>query len=200
MTLCLQLNLNGNKEAQDLLVHHSREMGAAVCAISEPARTHSPYQLWFHSHDHLAAIFVNNRVTAHPATLEARGRHCVLVRLGEIYILSCYISPNVDFPTFSDFLEELSNICFCVAHNNRLIICGDFNTHSVSWGSNTSNVRGEALKELASQLDWRLMNQGNYPTSGPPNSHINLHDQYLWCPLRYMFPRKIELNINMASN
>ncbi|XP_024894184.1 uncharacterized protein LOC112468979 [Temnothorax curvispinosus] len=164
MTLCLQLNLNGSKEAQDLLVHHSREMGAAVCAISEPARSHSPYQLWFHSHNGLAAIYVNNRATTRPATLEARGRHCVLIRLGEFYFLSCYISPNVDLPAFSDFLEELSTICSCVAHNNRLVICGDFNAHSVSWGSNTSNVRGDALEELASQLDWRLANRGDHPT------------------------------------
>ncbi|XP_071647576.1 uncharacterized protein [Temnothorax longispinosus] len=55
---CYAINLNRSREAQDLLVHHSEEIEAAVCVVSEPARASSSLQNWFYSHDKLAAIFV----------------------------------------------------------------------------------------------------------------------------------------------
>ncbi|XP_071579635.1 uncharacterized protein [Temnothorax nylanderi] len=164
MTLCLQINLNRHKEAQDLLIHHSEEMGAAVCAVSKPARTSSPHQQWFYSRNALSTIFINTRLAAYPAVLLAQGQNSVLIKYGNIFIASCYISPNVYRGGYSDFLEELSNLFSSVGHNNRLLLCGDFNAHASPWGCESTDFKGELLEDWAAQLDLRLLNVGNNPT------------------------------------
>lgn len=52
--------------------------------------------------------------------------------------------------------------------NGNTIIYGDFNAHSVMWGSNRTNVRGERVEEWAAGLDLRLLNTGSEPTCVRP--------------------------------
>ena len=162
MTTFIQVNLNKNRAAQDLLIHHAGELGAAVCVVSEPARTPSSQQ-WFFSNNGLAAIYINTRVALYPASLVAKGQNSVSVRYGDIHIVSCYVSPNLDYGGFSDFLDELTNL-HTTFISNKALICGDFNAHSRLWGSPTTDRRGDLVEEWAAQMDLRVLNSGNKPT------------------------------------
>lgn len=92
-----------------------------------------------------------------------RGKGYVGVRTGNMVVVSCYVSPNVDIFEFEDFLEELTIVVKNLDYK-YLIIAGDFNAKSRFWGSLNTNKRGEILEEWADNLDMRLSNMGNSPT------------------------------------
>ncbi|XP_071579734.1 uncharacterized protein [Temnothorax nylanderi] len=161
MASFIQINLNKSREALDLLIHHANELRAVVCAVSEPARMPGSQQ-WFRSRNGLA-IYINSRIAIYPAILFAQGHNTVIICYGNIYVASCYVSPNIDYDGYSDFLEKLTAMCSSVTSNN-LIVCGDFNAHAHLWGSNLSDFKGDLLENWAAQTDLRLVNVGHKPT------------------------------------
>ncbi|XP_071640909.1 uncharacterized protein [Temnothorax longispinosus] len=162
MTTFIQVNLNRSRIAQDLLLHQAEELRAAVCVVSEPARAPSSQQ-WFSSYNGLAAVHINPRIADFPAVLVAKGQNSVVVKFGSTYIVSCYVSPNINRAGYSNFLDELSNLCLS-AVNNRILICGDFNAHARLWGSAATDFKGDLLEEWSAHMDFRLLNVGNRPT------------------------------------
>ncbi|XP_071640847.1 uncharacterized protein [Temnothorax longispinosus] len=162
MTTIIQVNLNKSRGAQDLLLHHAEELGAAVCVVSEPTRTPSSQQ-WFYSGNGLATLYIS-RIARHPAVLLTKGRSSVIIKYGNICIASCYISPNTDYNGYSDFLDELTILCSSILNNHYLLICGDFNAHATLWGSRSQNFKGDLLEDWVAQADVRLINTGNKPT------------------------------------
>ncbi|XP_071652524.1 uncharacterized protein [Temnothorax longispinosus] len=130
--------------------------------MSEPARTPSSQQ-WFRSDNGLAAFFINGRAALHPAVLIAKGHSIVVIRYGNIYIASCYVSPNVDYNGYAGFLDELTTLCSGIL-NKHLLICGDFNAHARLWGSRRRDFKGDLLEDWVAQADVRLANVGNSPT------------------------------------
>ncbi|RLU18327.1 hypothetical protein DMN91_008684 [Ooceraea biroi] len=75
---------------------------------------------------------------------------------------SVYISPSVSVAVYLNFLDDFRD--FVLTTRGELLICGDFNTRSLSWGCRSSNRRGELLKELISELDLRLCNVDGFLT------------------------------------
>ncbi|XP_071570610.1 uncharacterized protein [Temnothorax nylanderi] len=153
----IQTNLNRSREAQDLLLHHAEELGALICVVSEPARTPSSQQ-WFRSDNGLAALFINGRAALHPAVLIAKGHSIVVIRYGNIYIASCYVSPNVDYNGYAGFLDELTTLCSGIL-NKHLLICGDFNAHARLWGSRRRDFKGDLLADwwLRPTFAWQML-------------------------------------------
>lgn len=47
------------------------------------------------------------------------------IKCRDIFVLACYISPNVPLGEFLDFLDEMSEVS-----GRKVIICGDFNSKS----------------------------------------------------------------------
>jgi len=50
----------------------------------------------------------------------------------------------------------------------KILICGDFNARSISWGCRTGNRRGILLEEWMGELDLGIINIGNTPTCVRP--------------------------------
>lgn len=95
-------------------------------------------------------------------TLIYQGNDVVAVRIGDIDVMSCYVSPNIPREEFLEFLDELS---IALTHlNAKILVCGDFNSKSKSWGSPYSDERGITVDEWAAENDLRLLNVGNEPT------------------------------------
>ncbi|KMQ87266.1 reverse transcriptase [Lasius niger] len=107
----LQCNVNHVWAAQDLLEQNMIEVRAGICVIAEPVRIPSTIY-WFGSEDGRAAIRWDSEILQRTCILAKRGQHYVTVRCGDVYLTSCYVSPNINVHRFQDFLEELSNsIC-----------------------------------------------------------------------------------------
>ncbi|XP_071577582.1 uncharacterized protein [Temnothorax nylanderi] len=150
-----------NREAQDLLLHHSEELGAAVCVVSEPARRPGSQQ-WFRSLNGLAAVYVNTRIAKYPAIFLAQSQNAVMIQYGRIKIVSCYITPNIDYNGYANFMDELSVLISSITNNNNLLVCGDFNAHALHWGSRRQNFKGDLLEDWVHQADLRLMDVEMY--------------------------------------
>lgn len=113
-------------------------MGLSI--VSEPPNGVVDSNRWFSSSDRSAAILWNLENSGHICRLIRRGNGFVVVRIGEINVISCYISPNVLISRFEDFLADINN---CVRSVSGLfIIGGDFNAKSAFWGSSVTDRRG----------------------------------------------------------
>lgn len=159
----LQCNVNKSQQAQDLLISHARGICADICIIAKPARCRD-HPDWIFSGDGLSAIFCSN-----PDLLLKQfksGEHFAAVRFGDLFVVSCYVSPNSDRNHFLGFLEDLEFALLAI--DNRCILAGDFNAHSVLWGSRMNSMKGHLLREWIACRDLRLANSGNAPTCVRP--------------------------------
>ncbi|XP_011858615.1 PREDICTED: uncharacterized protein LOC105556151, partial [Vollenhovia emeryi] len=126
--------------------------------LSEPWRIPVDHPHWFSSSDSLAAIKWNPDFTSFSCTAFYRSNGIVGVRVNEIGVISVYISPN---RPINDFLVFTDRLCDAIGSAGcPVVVCGDFNSHSVLWGSPTTNRRGEILGSLADQFDLVLCNVG----------------------------------------
>lgn len=165
MTKIIQCNLNKCWGAQDLFLHQMKEMDVSLCAISEPARIlKSPR--WFASRDRMAAICWSPKKGIRACSLICRGERAVAVKCDRLNVISCYVSPNKPYEEFLALLDELE--CMIRRIGSNIVVCGDFNAHSIMWGSSRTSVRGERVEEWAAGLDLRLLNDGTAPTCVRP--------------------------------
>lgn len=94
------------------------------------------------------------------------GEHFAAVRCGNLYVVSCYVSPNSDRNYYLGFLEDLESALRGIT--DKCILACDFNAHSVMWGSRLNSVKEHLLREWTACRDLRLMNCGNAPTCVRP--------------------------------
>lgn len=87
----------------------------------------------------------------------------VAASMNNVLLISCYVSPNVSLIEYRAFLDELTEI-ITGAQNRLIILAGDFNAHSLHWGSPSTSPKGELLETWAAGLDLRLVNTGDAPT------------------------------------
>lgn len=124
------------------------EQRVGLCAISEPNRI---VDSWFCSQDRLSAVCCNQEFLAHPCNLFRIGVNFVAVKYGKIIFVSVYVSPNVDIGSFRVLLDELDDLLGTI-NDACLILCGDFNFHSVMWGSTSTDSRGILLQNWAATI------------------------------------------------
>ncbi|KMQ86483.1 reverse transcriptase [Lasius niger] len=157
-------NLFNSWRTQNLLEQHVIELNAGICAISEPR--HVPDNPFWHcSTNRQAAVFWRPAGVTKTCSLIHRAQDFVVIRYGEISIISCYISPNANRGDFLNFLDDLGVAIRGL--DGRTIICGDYNSKSTLWGSPYTNARGESIEEWA-ENDLRLINTGTQPTCVRP--------------------------------
>lgn len=157
----LQCNLNDSRGAQDLMSQQLIELNIGICAVSEPAYIPES-QFWCSSWDKRSAIvWCPDRLS-----LQCRGvlkeNKLIAVTVGEISIISCYVSPNTVRGEFSAFLGELKDAVRKLG--DQVIICGDFNSKSVMWGARLTDNRGSLVEDWTAELDLRIQNIGCVPT------------------------------------
>jgi len=84
---------------------------------------------------------------------------------------SCYCSPNCTIGEFDSFLDGLETSIRLQANGQvNLIVAGDFNAHSASWGSATDDARGSLLFDMASSLNMTVCNRGSSPAYARVNA------------------------------
>jgi len=106
----LQINLNRSWGAFDLLKQFMIEADISLGILSEPPRRLTESNTCFLSEDGLSAILwkPENSGNWNCRFINRRERF-VIVRFGNIQVISCYVSPNLHTSVFSCFLENLSN-------------------------------------------------------------------------------------------
>lgn len=117
---------------------------------------------WFASVEDppLAAIYINGNSVA-SWRLFKKGDGIIAIEHNNLYIFSCYISPNCEFNVFNQFLSTLDTMVTGVAGN--VIVAGDFNARARAWDL-VDNLRGRTLLSWATGIGMYLLNESGTNT------------------------------------
>ncbi|XP_072751966.1 uncharacterized protein [Anoplolepis gracilipes] len=161
----LQCNINVNRGAQDLLNQHLMELRIGLCAVSKPAYI-PDLPDWYSSVDRRSAIVFCSGGSRSYCRLAVRKDKFVAVMMGDIAVVSCYMSPNTTRDEFIAFLSELKDAVRALG--DRVLVCGDFNAKSAMWGARLTDRRGHLVEDWAAELELRIQNVGRVPTCVRP--------------------------------
>ena len=158
----LQGNLNHCRAAQDLLLHTVAERLIALAVVAEPYRI-PDHPRWFSDEGDSVAIYWSGGQGDPPCTLLEKGQGFVTVKWGPLVVVGCYVSPNCTLAAYEVYLDGVRD---CVRRNSPcpVIVLGDFNARSRTWGDVRDGARGETVLEWAAGLDLCLLNQGSVST------------------------------------
>lgn len=90
----------------------------------------------------------------------------------DLDIISVYSTPDSDLPKYLDELKMSSQF-----HSDNLIIAGDLNARSPTWGDSQLNHRGDSVENYISQDNLIICNDQSSPStfsSHQGSSHIDL--------------------------
>lgn len=158
----LQINLNRNWAAEQLMFQTAIETEADILIVSEPFRRCGDEIRWCFSEDRMAAVASTTR-TAMTHDGQGHGGGFAWMSFQNLTIFSCYCRPGTTINEYALFLSELEaairgrGVC-------ELIVAGDFNAWSVEWGSRTNNPRGQLLSDMVNSLGLTVANVGSTPT------------------------------------
>jgi len=158
----VQTNLNHCRAAQDLLGEFVRAEDIAVALVSEPQG--GGRAGWHYDSTGRAAVAVF-RPGLTLSDVETGDGFVAATVGGAVRVFSCYASPAMSVAEFGQFLGRLETS----VRRDRgvgvdLIVGGDFNARSASWGDRLTEVRGDDLAAFADSLGLVVMNSGREPT------------------------------------
>jgi len=158
----LQINLNANWAAEQLMAQTAEEIEADILIVSEPATPYSHEDRWCFSTDRKAAVGTSLRSEL---SQDGRGFGSGFAWLSfrGLTVFSCYCRPGASLPEFRLFLSDLEAV-IRAREDSSIILAGDFNAWNVEWGSRTNNLRGAPLSDLTTSLGLTLANSGTSPT------------------------------------
>jgi len=158
----LQINLNRNLAANQLVFQTAEEIEADVLLISEPAIRHGPEDKWCFSTDRMAAVAITQRS---PLVRHRQGAGVGFswMSFGDLAVFSCYLRPGTTLQEYALFLGHVEDAIRQLG-DVKLILAGDFNAWHTEWGSVVVNPRGSLLSDLAISLGLSLANTGSAPT------------------------------------
>lgn len=168
----LQANLDRARVVQALIMQTMHETKADIAITSEQNRI-PDNDGWYCSSDSTCCLYLAPEIEV---TRSAQGHGYVSVDTLGIRVYSCYYLPNKRY-TVENYKTYLSHIEDSVRQGPiNVIVDGDFNAHSPSWGSPNTCVKSEALLDIASSLGLIARNQGDNPTyeRGGHASHIDV--------------------------
>lgn len=154
----LQINLHCSRAAQDLMCQSAAEDEIDYIFASEYNTVGA--QHWYPDSSGKAAILCHQNRLINNAGQGENGFRWI--ESGDITLYSCYWSPNTTLQEYEQFLTRLERSVR--GKSTEIIIAGDFNAWHTSWGSRSSNRRGEALIDLITSLGLVICNRGNSPT------------------------------------
>lgn len=158
----LQVNLNHCKDAQDLCYKYMHDNEIDITCIAEPHSILENYQ-WIGMKGGTAAVLWNpNSYKGNIKTI-VLNKNYVIIQADDIIVISVYISPNINIKQVEDIIDKLT-IDIIEATNKKMIICGDFNAHSYTWGSRKESARGKLLNEWMASMNLETINRGIEPT------------------------------------
>ncbi|XP_061704168.1 uncharacterized protein LOC133515612, partial [Cydia pomonella] len=161
-TRILQANLNRSAKAQDLLAQSLAEWQIGVGIIAEPYSV-PPRDNWAGDLDRLAAIVTNSSAGPLPLHRVEKGHGYVAAWIGDTMVVGAYFSPNRSLAEFEQFLVEVGSV---IGRNRpgKLLVAGDLNAKSKSWGSPATDVFGAELEEWATSTGLIVLNRGSSNT------------------------------------
>ena len=139
----LQANINHCRLAHNLLLQAAVDLEVDVVITAEPL--YNPGK-WIFDESNSSATWFTGRNGFRPCDDETFvGLGYVGGTVKDLTFVSTYESPNSDTEAYDGYLERL--ISMRRELSPRVILAGDFNAHSPSWGSTKLTDRGEALQD-----------------------------------------------------
>lgn len=148
-----------------MLQNYMKEKDIDIALIAEPVSI--PDGNWTGSNNKGSAIFWSNKI-GERIKVAFKEDEFVAIELREMVIISCYISPKKILREFSRTLKELENSIRTLEKGKQVIIGGDFNAHSLTWGSKRNMDKGIRLAKWAERNNLILKNIGDLPTCVRP--------------------------------
>lgn len=160
MTRFLQINVDRRRAAHELLFQTAAREKIDLILINEPNKKMTTRKPWYVDDNTDACI-----IRANPNVKIfgwGSGAGFVWVKLETLYVYCAYISPNTTLEEFEAFLRGLEEDLADKGEN--IVIAGDFNAWSPTWGSASENRRGRTLAEWISSRNMTAANVGDRPT------------------------------------
>lgn len=157
----IQINVNRSKRALDLAHAFAVKVKTDFFLISEPN---------VKAVQNKSNIYCNKEVSAAiwkvchnlPVVKTAEGKNFIMTETEEFVLYSVYISPNLDLEDFEVGLQELRmNLR---TNSKNIVVAGDFNAKSTTWGGQQNDARGRILSEWIEENNLSLLNDGEKPT------------------------------------
>ena len=166
----LYCNLNRSKEAHALIETEKNRMSADVVCCTEPNWTTARNHKWISDNRNDTAISRVGRANS----LVGTGEGFCWIDLDVITLYCTYVSPNVDTNTLKAHLNIVSNVF--TGRGRPVVIVGDFNSKSRTWGSARDDSKGEAVLDWAAAHNLTIHNDGLRPTfnRGESESFLDL--------------------------
>jgi len=152
----IQINVNHAPSAQDLLHQVMAERGVDIAVLAEPYRVPPNNTRWASDPTREeAAITWRHSESSLPCTFVEAGEGHTAVRWGNCLVVGVYLPPRL---SSLEFERRLDDIGVCInRHPWPALVAGDFNAHSVMWGSSATNRRGLAVEEWAASTNLILI-------------------------------------------
>lgn len=163
MTRFIQINLNKSFLACELLHAKAAEDDVDVLIISEQPRGPPDGPRRVSCPDGNCGIVLTRTANITKELSGSETGHC-RIQSGPLRIYSCYLSLNQTLTDYNETLLSLESSIRQTPPGVDVIVAGDFNAKSYSWGSAHEDARGQALSELAVELDLQIVNSGDTPT------------------------------------
>lgn len=159
----LQINLNGNWVAEQLMHQTAEEQDTDILILSESFTKCGRADRWCFSTDRKAAVAITQSSPL-VRVRQGAGEGFAWATFRDMSVFSCYWRPGTSLQEFASFLGDLEG-AIRVCDSSNLVIAGDFNAWNTVWGSRANNPRGCLLSDLAASLGLLLANSGSVPTS-----------------------------------
>jgi len=159
-----QLNMNHCWQAYNLLSQTEVEKEVDVVIAADPQGiTHEAGGWLLSTGTGRAALgIVGPKITVGHVV---RDDEFVAARLnGNVFVVSCYVSPRPAIAHFTDFLQNLDDVIKGLGQGTKVIVAGDFNARSAAWGDWETNARDDELAIFADMLNLVIVNESSNPT------------------------------------
>lgn len=160
-----------------MLQNYMREKDIDIALIAEPVTISEGN--WTASNNRSnnkgAAISWSNKIRER-IKMAFKEEEFVATEVKDMILISCYISPKKSLREFSMTLREMENDIRTLEKGKLVVIEGDFNAHSLTWGSKYSSNKGIRLVKWAERNNLILKNSSSVSTCVRPQgvSVVNL--------------------------
>ncbi|XP_025271334.1 uncharacterized protein LOC112639970 [Camponotus floridanus] len=167
----LQANLNHARQAQDLFLHTLAERCCGLGIVAEPYCPPAGGANWLTdappAGSSLVAVVWRGMEGSPPCGMVKRGAGYVAVRWGNTLVVAVYSPPSWDVTRFERQLAEIREVVGARLPG-AVIVAGDLNAKSASWGCPRTDRRGGLLEEWMAVLGLSTFNVGATSTCVRP--------------------------------
>lgn len=157
MPILLQINLGRARAAHDMMNVMADRINADLIVVPEPNKKIAKGERWITDVRADVGVLVRNRMCGITGSKACNG--FVIVRMGSISVIACYVSPNISACEYKRSVDEIMNAAR--VEGRQVVIMGDINAKSPQWGSPVEDCRGEYWTGHLAQGDLVVHNDGS---------------------------------------